>query len=548
MYYFLGSSVTRGEATGGVSFVEDLANDNGWDCRKEAVSGTTLVDNGDSSYVQRMKNNIDPDLAIDHFICQLSTNDASQNKPMGTVSDSTNMEDFDTSTIIGAMEYIIAYARETWNCPVSFYTNPHYNNALYQSMVEALYDLQEKWDIGIIDFYNYRDMEPLSDATLRSYMADDIHPNAHGYQWMADVMTDYFNGTMGSGDEETGRPAVANEAGYQIGDQVLHIGYDSEADKVVEIYRVNDVGTINPQDGTNVTRGENNEYMNVPKETSGRAFWNFTYSGTAGTTILNDGIVTAYKIMVNEDDLAAASDDTILFTTDNTYYWVDADGAEHDLGIGIPFTKADYMKAVEGEDGYRTFVTKVTKDTMVQLGMPAEYDIFKVQGRMAGNGNAAFQVDGEMIHYLVTEDGKSLYDVQNPDSLAIVSEEPGDGDNTSSGEDVSSEEPGDGDNTSSGEDVSSEEPGDGDNTSSDEDVSSEEPADPADPGDNNDNDNNGGNTNTGNGNNNNAGGDDNTGDSNTDGTNPVTGALPIAGAAVLAAAAAAAVVVSKKRK
>lgn len=193
VYCFLGSSVTYGHTTGGVSFVDYLAKDNGWKCIKRAVSGTTLVDNGSDSYVQRMKRQISTDIKIDHFICQLSTNDASQRKPLGAVSDSKNLNDFDTSTIVGAMEYIIAYAYETWDCPVTFYTNPYYNNRYYESMIDALYELQEKWDIGIIDFYNYKDMEEVPREIYRTYMSDQIHPSAQGYRWMADEMNEYFS-------------------------------------------------------------------------------------------------------------------------------------------------------------------------------------------------------------------------------------------------------------------------------------------------------------------------------------------------------------------
>lgn len=190
LYYFLGSSVTYGHTTGGVSFVDYLAENNNWICKKRAVSGTTLIDNGSGSYVQRMKNEINPNAPIDHFVVQLSTNDASQNKPLGMVSVSKNINEFDTSTIIGAMEYIIAYAYENWDCPVTFYTNPRYSSSLYVKMVDALYDLQEKWDIGIIDFYNYRNMDELTSSTLSSYMSDSIHPNANGYKWMAEVMSE----------------------------------------------------------------------------------------------------------------------------------------------------------------------------------------------------------------------------------------------------------------------------------------------------------------------------------------------------------------------
>lgn len=192
-FFFLGSSVTYGYASGGVSFADYLAQRNGCTSVKEAVSGTTLVDNGSSSYVQRMINNLNTSAHCDHFICQLSTNDASQNKTLGSMSTSYNLSDFDTSTIIGAMEYIIAYAKQTWNCPVSFYTSTYYNSANYQAMVDALYKLQEKWDIGIIDLWNNESMRNVSAEDKARYMADDIHPTAVGYEeWWTPVFEDYL--------------------------------------------------------------------------------------------------------------------------------------------------------------------------------------------------------------------------------------------------------------------------------------------------------------------------------------------------------------------
>ena len=66
---FLGSSVTFGSASGGVSFADIICEKNGYEMIKEAVSGTTLVDSDDQSYVSRLRN-IDCDSA-DLFICQL---------------------------------------------------------------------------------------------------------------------------------------------------------------------------------------------------------------------------------------------------------------------------------------------------------------------------------------------------------------------------------------------------------------------------------------------------------------------------------------------
>lgn len=174
---FLGSSVTFGSNSNEASFVEYLAARDGIAYVKEAVSGTTLVDNGETSYIARMKANI-PDQKADLFICQLSTNDATTGQPMGEISDSKNMDDFDTTTVAGAMEYIIAYADQHYGCPVMFYTGTKYDSEQYGEMVELTKKLQEKWGIGIIDMWDDLDADI---PEYHYYMANGIHPNRAGY-------------------------------------------------------------------------------------------------------------------------------------------------------------------------------------------------------------------------------------------------------------------------------------------------------------------------------------------------------------------------------
>lgn len=183
---FLGSSVTHGVSPDDVSFVEIMAARHGFDYTKEAISGTTLVDSGEDSYIQRMKR-LSPDTQTDLFICQLSTNDATRELPLGQVSDAENPDDFDTSTICGAMEYIISYVYDTWHCPVVFYTGTQFTNELYGQMVDTLYDLQEKWDcLEIIDLWNDEALNSISKELYASYMHDPIHPTLGGYTkwWM----------------------------------------------------------------------------------------------------------------------------------------------------------------------------------------------------------------------------------------------------------------------------------------------------------------------------------------------------------------------------
>lgn len=197
---FLGSSVTYGSNSGGVSFVEYMEKRDGIIPVKEAVSGTLLVDepaDGKESYIARMKS-MDTSIQADAFICQLSTNDASKNKPLGTVSDSFDMETFDTHTVAGAIEYIIAYAKATWDCPVIFYTGTQYDSEAYGKMVDLLLEIQKKWDIGVIDLWNNEEMNAVSETDYKLYMVNAIHPSKAGYRdWWTPVMEEYLYNYLG---------------------------------------------------------------------------------------------------------------------------------------------------------------------------------------------------------------------------------------------------------------------------------------------------------------------------------------------------------------
>lgn len=178
---FLGSSVTQGYGSLGVSFVDYLEQVDGVTAVKEAVSGTTLADLKRSSYVARMRT-IDPAIRADAFVCQLSTNDATKGVPLGTVAAGFDPASFDTQTVAGAIEYIIAYARETWGCPVVFYTQSRYDSDAYAAMVALLQEIRAKWDIAVIDLWNDTDFNALTNEQRRLYLVDAIHPTKAGYR------------------------------------------------------------------------------------------------------------------------------------------------------------------------------------------------------------------------------------------------------------------------------------------------------------------------------------------------------------------------------
>ncbi|TPR19172.1 SGNH/GDSL hydrolase family protein [Apilactobacillus timberlakei] len=179
---FLGSSITHGLASKGKSFVDFLNIEHGVNTIKEAVSGTTLAGEETSSYVSRMKNNLNTNENIDLFACQLSTNDQRKKKPIGKISDSYNLEDFDINTTIGAIEYIIEYVQNNWDCPTVFYTCLRKPDPGYELLREKLFELQKKWHFAIIDVWNNNEIKKMNHNNPY-FMADDVHPTCAGYRY-----------------------------------------------------------------------------------------------------------------------------------------------------------------------------------------------------------------------------------------------------------------------------------------------------------------------------------------------------------------------------
>lgn len=172
---FLGSSVTNGAAALHQSIPEYFAARMGCTSIREAVDGTTLCDTKNSSYIHRMQNNIPADASVDLLICQLSTNDASKGMPLGNFGDGTD-------TVTGAMEYIVEYAKETWGCPVVFYTNARFDSEPYAKMVERLYELSERYGVGVLDLWSDDAWNAISEEQRALYMKDAIHPYQAGYR------------------------------------------------------------------------------------------------------------------------------------------------------------------------------------------------------------------------------------------------------------------------------------------------------------------------------------------------------------------------------
>lgn len=164
---FLGSSVTYGSASGGISFADLIADECQINMVKEALSGTTLADVDDDSYVARLKK-VDKRIKMDLVIVQLSTNDSGRGIPLAQTEE--------------AIRFIVRYVKEIWDCPVAFYTGTYFDRPSYAETVELLFALQKECGFHIIDLWNDPEMRSVSEEDYARYMADPVHPRLVGYQ------------------------------------------------------------------------------------------------------------------------------------------------------------------------------------------------------------------------------------------------------------------------------------------------------------------------------------------------------------------------------
>ena len=218
IFYWLGSSVTYGSAANGQSMADYLAAKSGCISKKDAVSGTTMYDDGASSatgansYVRRLQNSLiyDPNHdAVDAFICQISTNDCTNDRlskrGQMAAEDDFDYESFDKATTLGAVEFIIGYAAEVFDCPIYFYSGGYFGDgndksqrqnsnpkgSEYGKLVDQVKAIAEKWnakagvEVRVIDLYHDQEFNEEASASYYAWaMNDPIHPRKAGYlQW-----------------------------------------------------------------------------------------------------------------------------------------------------------------------------------------------------------------------------------------------------------------------------------------------------------------------------------------------------------------------------
>ena len=201
--FWLGSSITFGLTAHGEATADMFAKHNGATCYKEAASGTTIANipateemaailtqiigadpsKEDLSFTARIHDlplEVKPDL----FVLQLSTNDSRlPAESIGAISEGFDTAGFDLATTLGGMEYIMAYVRDHWHCPVLIYTSPFLSDDQYMAMLDNAYKVADKWGAYILDLTTDEAFNAEGREHFDLYMAPDgIHPTRAGYR------------------------------------------------------------------------------------------------------------------------------------------------------------------------------------------------------------------------------------------------------------------------------------------------------------------------------------------------------------------------------
>lgn len=217
---FVGSSLTKGSGSGGVSFPDYIARHTGCSVVKDAIGGTTTSKGRDGKdFVTRSVRLINKMSRPDAFFCQLSANDANKGRPIGTIKqEKVPIEELDTRTVAGAIEYIICYSDQKWGCPIAFYTAMNLSNARYDKMVNLLYQAQEKYGIQVIDLYHGMNKYSIKSKTYRLYMRDRLHPSKAGYlKWV----TPFFEKRLAGVINSPGRLIVPEPEGPEVPEEIV---------------------------------------------------------------------------------------------------------------------------------------------------------------------------------------------------------------------------------------------------------------------------------------------------------------------------------------
>lgn len=179
---FVGSDFTLGLKADNQSFIDYLRAVDGLNAATFTEENIGLTSKKDVSFISLVESIPKEHASPKAIFCEIPYYDAKHGTKLGEISDSYMLSDFDTETAIGAMEYIMCYAKMNWSCPVFFYTSADYNSSKkYEKLVSAARRVSDKWNMPMLDFTSNDKIDSLEKSDKSLYFVDSRNMTKAGY-------------------------------------------------------------------------------------------------------------------------------------------------------------------------------------------------------------------------------------------------------------------------------------------------------------------------------------------------------------------------------
>jgi len=198
---FVGDSICEGWKNGNTkiprfpdAYAGLIAKDTGIEATNAGVGSSTLS-NEKPVYNQFEKLQTKD---YDYVVIQGGINDMSHNNPVGTMSDSFDIDSFEVTTYAGGLEYTIYKAIEYYGDTAAiayiftpaFPNHPSGNYGNLPKFLSVAKDICEKWGVTFLDMNEIQPLIQRLDVNNKTCTSDFIHINAEGYKMVAPYISD----------------------------------------------------------------------------------------------------------------------------------------------------------------------------------------------------------------------------------------------------------------------------------------------------------------------------------------------------------------------
>ena len=162
-------------------------------CYDFAVGGATLGETSSNNITTQVATAISRGITPDYILIEGGTNDiASYNVPIGSLTDNYNIRNFDKTTTVGGLEWIISTLKSNFpSAKMAFVSVHKMASRGYSSQIERqgiCVDVCKKWSIPVIDIFNRGNLNTFlgeyhkfTNPTESQPNGDRTHPNELGY-------------------------------------------------------------------------------------------------------------------------------------------------------------------------------------------------------------------------------------------------------------------------------------------------------------------------------------------------------------------------------